>query len=108
MSQTVDDGQLITKDPGDSSVYVFDWDARHLATGATITTSTFALSAIKPSDATLPTKDNPSILSDNRRTQVRVIGGTLGATYELTNTIVTNESPAQTKERSVRIKIENQ
>jgi len=53
------------------------------------------------------TKDNESVLVSNRTTQVRLTGGTLGQTYEVANKIVTNESPAQTKEKSFRVLIEN-
>jgi hypothetical protein len=52
------------------------------------------------------TFDQDSILTGNRKTQVRLIGGTLGALYQLDNTIVTNESPAQTKQRSIKILVE--
>lgn len=106
MSNTVNDGTTITKDPGESLVYVFDWDAQNLGSGVTITQSTFTITAVRPFDDAALTKDNASIVTGNRKTQVRVIGGTLGAIYNLANTIVTNESPSQTKERSVRISIE--
>jgi hypothetical protein len=106
MSTTVDDGALVTKDASESLLYVFDWDAANLGTSVTISTSTFTITAIRPSGDTALTKDNPSILSGSRKTQVRVIGGTTGALYQLDNTIVTSESPAQTKERRVFIKIE--
>jgi hypothetical protein len=103
---TVADNTLIIKDPSDISVLVFDWDASHLTNGVTITTSTFTITALKPTADTALTKDQPSILSGSRKTQIRVAAGTLGALYRLDNTIVTSESPAQTKERSIRIKVE--
>jgi len=106
MSITVDDGALIPKDADDESVYVFDWDERFLAAAVTITTSTFTITALRPTTDTALTKDNPSILTGNRKTQIRVIGGTQGALYRLDNKIVTNESPPQTKDRHVFIKIE--
>jgi hypothetical protein len=56
--------------------------------------------------------DQVSILSaapySSRYTQFRFTGGTLGAVYEIANMILTNESPAQRKERSFRILIEQQ
>lgn len=63
--------------------------------------------AIKPN---VPlTKDSESILvATNRSTQVRLMGGTLGQVYEVANTIVTNETPAQTKEKSFNVLIENE
>jgi hypothetical protein len=111
MSLTVNDGDLILKDPADIAVYAFDWGTAHLATAVTITTSTFAVTAIRPSAATIPTiTDSGSglgIQTGSRSTKVKVTGGTLGALYELSNTIVTNETPAQTKNRMVRLKLEN-
>lgn len=104
---TVEPGDLILKDPSDVKVIVFDWDASSLATDVTITTSTWTITAIRPSSDTALTKDNPSILSGSRKTQVRLSAGTNGALYELTNTIVTNESPAQTKERSIQVLVQN-
>lgn len=100
---TVADNSLITKDPSDEPVLLFDWDASHLATSVTITTSTFTITALDPATDTALTKDNPSILSGSRKTQIRLMAGTVGALYRLDNKIVTNESPAQTKERSIKI-----
>jgi hypothetical protein len=103
---TVADNTLITKDPSAVSVLVFDWGAEHLATGVGISTSTFTITALKPTSDTALTKDQPSIVSGNRKTQIRIAAGTLGALYQLDNTIVTNESPAQTKERRIRILVQ--
>ena len=114
--------QLVTKDPQESRVYVVDWDYANLAAAVTIATSTFAITAIAPIGDTGLTKDNELKLTaaqatvalertvslDNRATRVRLIGGTLGALYEITNQIITSESPAQTKERSFRVLIEQQ
>jgi hypothetical protein len=97
-------GSTIYHDPSDELVYTFDWTTDGFLVGnATISTSTFTISG---PDSGL-TKDNPSILSGSTSTQVRVIGGTLGKTYTLTNRIVTNESPTQTAERSVLIAVRN-
>lgn len=49
-----------------------------------------------------------TVTGDNRFTQVRLAGGTLGQTYEIANKVVTNESPPQTKEKSFRIVIEQE
>lgn len=106
---TVRAGGLVAKDPADIKVYVVDWDTENLAMGATISTSTWTITAISPSttDAVL-TKDQESILAGNRKTQVRLTAGTIGQTYEIANKIVTSETPAQTKERSFRILVQNQ
>lgn len=101
-------GGTYLKDPAESRIIGFDWDIDgNLAAAVTITSSTWTITAIRPSTDTALTKDNPSILSGSRKTQVRLIAGTLGASYDLINTIVTSESPTQTKERSVRIQVEN-
>lgn len=102
MSTTIRPGGLTTKDPNSIELFTFDWDAEHLAASVTITTSSFTISG---PDANL-TQDNASILSGSRKTQVRLTGGTAGATYTVTNRIVTNETPAQTKDASFKVLIE--
>lgn len=105
---TVRAGGLVTKDPSDIKVYVVDWDSENLAAGVTISTSTWTITAISPSttDAIL-TKDSESILTGSRKTQVRLSAGTVGQSYEIANRIVTSEAPAQTKERSFRVLVQN-
>ena len=110
MSQiTIRDQDEILKDPADIKVYLVDWDADNLAAAATIVTSSWTITAIGPSQTdTNLTKDSESIVTGSRKTQLRLSAGTLGQTYEIANKIVTNESPAQTKERSFRVRIEQQ
>ena len=101
-------GDLVTKDPADIKVYQFDWDTENLPATVTISTSTFTITAISPSlTDTVLTKDQESILSGNRKTQLRLSVGTVGQVYEIANKIVTSETPAQTKERSFRVLVEN-
>lgn len=104
---TVDDGALVLKDPADVRVYQFDWDARHLATGVEISSSTFTLTTVKGLNTTALTKDNESLLTGNRKTQLRLTAGTKGSLYDVTNRITTNEAPSQTFERSFRLLIED-
>lgn len=106
---TITENGLVTKDPSDIKVYLLDWDVQNLAVGATITTSVFTITPGPGSPATSAdlTQDNASILTGSRKTQVRLSGGTLGQQYEVTNRIVTNETPAQTKERSFSILVQN-
>lgn len=121
-------GKWAILDPNDSRVLTFDWDAETLGTDVTIATSTFTLTALKPTGATGITKDNEvrltaaqatavlantddprTVTLDNRMTQLRLVGGgdsALGQMFELANKIVTNESPAQTKEQSIILKVE--
>ena len=106
---SVKSGDLVVLDPGESRIIQFDWDAENLATSVTINTSTFTISAITQGGATALTKDNPSILTGSRKTQVRVIATTAteGDLYWLTNTILTGENPTQTKEQSIKILVQN-
>jgi hypothetical protein len=49
-----------------------------------------------------------TVTVDNRVTRLRLIGGTLGQIYQIDNKVTTTETPAQIKERSFRVKIEQQ
>jgi hypothetical protein len=100
---TVTPLQTVYKDPDAKLLYVFDWTA-WLAAGATITSSTFTLTG---ADGAL-TKDNPSILSGSLKTQVRLLGGTAGVVYKLTNHITSTDSPAQEDDRSIYVKCREQ
>lgn len=93
--RTISSGGTTAKDPADRAVYVFDWD-RHLGVGVTITDSTFTLEG---PDNEL-TSDQETVLDGSRSARIRLSAGTLGATYRVHHRIVTNENPAQTKERS--------
>jgi hypothetical protein len=100
-------GNVIQKDTNENRVIVFDWDEESLATNVTISTSTWVITAIRPSSESpvMLEDDNDSILSGSRKTQTRLTGGTLGSEYRVTNRIVTSESPTQTKERSVFVSV---
>lgn len=109
MSLTVNDGALITIDPDDSTVLNWDWGAKHLAVGVSIVSSNFTLTAVRQSGSPTITLDSQAILAGSRITQVRVIAGgdtSLGDLFELANTITSDESPAQIKERSIRVLVE--
>lgn len=109
MSLTIRDGGTITKDPADIRVYTVDWNVLGaLAPDVAIVTSTWTITAITPAGDTALTKDQATILDDDRRTQLRLTGGTLGARYRIDNTIVTDEVPAQTIERSFYVRIATQ
>ena len=95
-------GDTLPKDPSSKVVYLFDWDD-WLTSGAAIATSTYTVDG---ADAALTT-DNGSIVSGGRQTQVRVLGGTAGITYTLTNHIVTNTSPTEEDDRSVSFTVKN-
>jgi len=97
-------GGLVVKDPNAIEVFVVDWDQEHLATGVTIVTSSWFIAG---RDSAL-TDDQASILSGSRRTTLRLSAGTLGYRYTVTNRIVTNESPAQTKDASFEVLIQQE
>lgn len=101
MSATVYEGETITKDPNSIQTYVWNWDDRNLATGVSIASSSWIIAG---PDSAL-TKDQESIVTGDRKTQVRLSAGTLGGKYTVTNRIVTNETPAQTKDWSMKFRI---
>ena len=104
MSTNILSSGLVTKDPDSAEVFVVDWGQQRLATAVTIDTSTWTVTG---ADATL-VDDEASILSGSRKTQIRLTGGTLHKLYTVTNTIVTNESPAQTLDASFDVWIEQE
>lgn len=108
MAITIDDGGLETQDPNDQRVYVFDWDVKNLGASVQLTgAGTFTMSVVTGDNTTPLTKDQESLLTGNRKTQVRLAGGTLGTLYKIDNQVVTNESPAQTKNRHFLLKVED-
>lgn len=99
-------GDLITKDPGSiDEPQGFDWTdyLAELGAGVGVSTSTWTVTG---PDSALTTA-NPSIVTGNLKTKVTLTGGTLGATYQVTNRITTNTSPVVTDERSFYVLIEN-
>jgi hypothetical protein len=101
---TIQDGGLAQKDPQEQFVVEFDWDL-HIASGAEISASTWTLVAVRPSTATLITSDQAGF--SERAATVRLAGGVNGAKYRVTNTITTDESPAQVLERSFYLLIQD-
>lgn len=97
-------GDLITKDPSSSEPQGFDWTEylAELGTGIAISTSTWAVSG---PDSALTTS-SPTVLAGSLKTKVTLGGGTLGATYQVTNQIVTDSTPAVTDERSFSVLVE--
>lgn len=108
---TIDDGQTLTKDPSDILTYTVDWNAENLAVGATISSQTVTVTAIYPSavDTALVSTTTGSglgIVGSSRKVALKLSGGTVGQLYQVTSEIVTNETPAQTKQRSFYVLIE--
>jgi hypothetical protein len=107
MNAEIRPGGIVPKDPNEKKVVVFDWDAESLADNVSIAVSAFTVTALRPSNESpvMLTTDNASIVSGNRKTQVRILAGTLGSEYQLTNHITTDETPAQEKEGSITIQL---
>jgi hypothetical protein len=103
MSQSIRSGGLTVKDPNSAELFVMDWDEEHLETGVTIASSSWSITG---ADSVL-TSDQASVLAGSRKTQVRLSAGTVGGRYTVTNRIVTNESPAQTKDASFKVLIQD-
>jgi hypothetical protein len=105
---TVDDGSTVLKDPTEYRVMTFDWDDRSLATSVTISSSSWTITGESGDTTTTPlSSDNTSVLTGSRKTQIRLSAGALGSTWRVSNTITTNESPANIKTRSVWVRVEN-
>jgi hypothetical protein len=102
----VRDGALVTQDPSDVRVYVFDWDTDNLADGVLITSSVFTVTRLSGAASPALTKDSESIQAGSRRTEVRLLDGVRGGLYQIDNTITTNESPFQVKERHFKLLIQ--
>ena len=109
MSLTIRPNDQITLDPSDEQVVQWDWTDRVVATAA-ISTSTFTVTAIKQNGGTTVTLDSASILVSNRVTQIRIKAttATAGDQCWINNKIVTNEGPAQTWERRIKVLVQNQ
>lgn len=95
-------GATAMKDPDSREVYTFDW-TDWLVDDAQLSTSTWTVSG---PDAALTT-DHAGIVDGLLKTRVRINGGTAGKTYQLTNRVTTDETPAQTDDRSITIRVVN-
>lgn len=105
-SVAVHDGDTIPKDPADISVKHFDWDTEHLNPGVSISTTTVTVTGMDGDTVTTPlTRDQVSLLTGSRKVQFRLSAGAAGSLWRVTNQIVTDETPAQTKERSVYVSV---
>lgn len=94
--------EVLIKDPNDELIYEVDWS--EWLGDDEIVSSTFTISTAP--DAEL-TKDNPGIVTGNQKTVVRLLGGTVGKQYRITNQITTDESPTEKVERSFYVRIKN-
>jgi hypothetical protein len=106
---TITPGGLFVKTTAEDKTLEFDWRT-NLAAGVQIATSTFTVATIRPADADDLTIDDLAsglgLQSGNRTAKVEVSEGTEGAVYRLTHTVVTDETPAQTKQKSIKVKVD--
>lgn len=98
-------GDLVTKDPASTEPWGFDWTDWLAELGGSptpiITESTYRVSG---KDAALTTED-ATIVTGSLSTQVRLVGGTVGLRYTVTNRIVA--SSGDIDERSFKVLIQN-
>jgi hypothetical protein len=110
---TIAPGALITFDPSDKRLIVFDFDAENLGSGVELTNSgpTYGLTItpMQQSGGTALTYDNASLVTGNRKVQARFLAttATRGDKYRVSVKATTNESPSQEKEYSIFIKIQD-
>jgi hypothetical protein len=93
MALTILDGGVAKKRSEAVYVYTFDYDAESLATDAQL--SSVGTFTIDPADGRL-TKDSESLVSGNRKVEVRLSGGKPNKMYTIRHTAPTNEAPART------------
>jgi hypothetical protein len=110
---TVFPGALITMDPSDKRVIVFDFDTTNLAANVALTNSSpsygITIAPIKQNGVTALTFDNPSLLAGSRRVKARFLAttATVGDLYKVSVKGMTDESPTQDKEYSITILIQD-
>lgn len=88
------DGLYIDKDPESTLQYTMDW-TNWLATSETVSTSNFTVDSIT-GDADPLTVSGTSI-TDNKKCNVTLTGGTVGNIYTVRNTITTSDSQTERK-----------
>lgn len=110
---TVQPGALVTLDPSDKKVIIFDFDALNLAASVELTNSASAygitITALKQNGETALSFDSAGLVTGNRKVKARFLAttATAGDKYRISCKATTNESPVQEKEYSIFIKIED-
>ncbi len=107
MILTVKDGDSVTKDPVDSKVLHFDWDAENFAPGVIFAvTPTITATAVSGDTTTTPLViDQVAALTGTRKAQFRWTAGAAGSTWRVSCTVLTTETPAQTIKRSISVTV---
>lgn len=102
-------GDTLAKDPSAELTHEFNW-ADWLGEDAELASSSWFISGGDTgvgAPASVLVYDNASIVTGNKKAVLRLKAGTLNAKYTVTNRIVTNETPPQTDDRTIYIKIRN-
>lgn len=105
MTQEIYDGNLLTKDPDVTEVYLADWDREALAEGVELADA--GTLAARPADGAL-VLGGPALAAGNRTVTFSIGGGRPGRRYRVTHRVTTNEMPARELERSFYILIQEQ
>lgn len=105
---TVAPGAHVRFDPSDKRTITFDFDALNLPAGVQLTAQLITITTLRQNGATILTKDNEGLTGGNRKVIARFLAttATLGDRYQVSCKGTTNESPAQDKEYSIFIDIE--
>jgi hypothetical protein len=109
---TVAPGAVITLDPSDKKVILFDFDIANIAVGATLTNTGpsfgIVITPIRQLGVTALTFDNAALVTGSRKIRARFLAttATLDDQYKVSVKGVTNESPVQEKDYSIDILIQ--
>lgn len=88
--------QVVFKDPDEIRIETMDW-TDHLNSGATISTSSWTFPAGI-------TKVTDGIVSGNKKTFVKMSGGTVDTDYVVTNSVVTSDGETLEESAVVRVR----
>lgn len=111
-------GGLITLDPDADEAFEVDWNRQHLPPGVTLTSSTWTITGRGTADALDQHDDDIGAYNaddeweadaDGRVTRVFLTGATgiaLGQKYIVTNRIVTDSTPPETKDASFEVLVQ--
>lgn len=110
---TVQPGDLVTLDPSDKRVIVFDFDTSNLAVGVVLTNGGpsfgITITPIQQTGLTALTYDSAGLVSGSRKVSARFLAttATRGDRYTVAIKGTTNESPSQEKEYSINVLIQD-
>lgn len=107
---TIAPGDWVTFDPSDERVILFDFDQVNLAPAVQLAgVPTITITVLQQNGVNPLTSDNVALVAGNRKAQARFLAtaATLGDRYQISIKGVTNETPAQKKEYSFFVLVQN-